>query len=741
MASLNLATLSVDVQATGVGNAQRDITNLTSSIQNAGSATSQITNGMNGAFSSVGGTIRDTIGQTQVFGTSLNDLGSMFTSAGGMASILTGAVAGVTSALMQMATQAIASAIDAIKEFIGNGIAMASDLEEIQNVVDVTFGNNAKEVDNWAKTSAEAFGLTELQAKKFSSTTGAIINGMGVTGKKSSEMSKRIAELSGDMASFYNLEHEAAFEKIRAGIIGETEPLKALGIVMTETNLSAFALAEGMEKPYNKMSESERLMVRYNFILEKTALAHGDFARTSDSYANSQKTLQNTIDSLGVSLGNGLLPALGTFNTMIGDVLKSLEPILSLLGNLIGGVLQSLFNQFKPIIEAFKLIMAVISPIIDIVNGLLSAVFGMVNGISTAVMSVLSPVIDMMVGWFEGLKQPIVTAMKFISDALLAIPNGLIDGINFCIEQLNKLPGVAIEPVEKLKTSFSENMDEMKASSEELTDGLKTEVEKLPSTWDECFEQIMALTDEKYDSLKARAKEFNYEMEHLDDEYAEYKSKLMSEEEKRLDSLYEKNGANALEIARIKALELAEYEKSIDAEISKFREKDEVQRTSSLQRQKALIDEQDAKKKTIDLDKAIMEAWDKTDEIVKGNNKEIIAQYNEMLDVKTKLSKLNVGANDSVDGSSKSGRGYYTGTNYATQGWHEVGERGRELVYFGGGEKVVNNSQTEQIMNGGNQVVNNWNVTIPADSVREFNDVVDMCKNAEMNMNMGIYGR
>ncbi|MBP3887610.1 MAG: hypothetical protein J6F30_08155 [Cellulosilyticum sp.] len=730
MSALNLATLSIEVQATGVQQAQTQINNLTSSVQQAGNSTGQATSG----FAGLGQTIRDNIGQTQIFGTSLSSLGGMFTSAGGMATVMQGAVIGLTTALVQMATQAISQAIEAMKEFIGNGIQMASDLEEIQNVVDVTFGNNAKEVNEWAKANVEAFGLTELQAKKFSSTTGAIINGMGVTGKKATEMSKRVAELAGDMASFYNLEHEAAFEKIRAGIIGETEPLKALGIVMTETNLSAFALAEGMEKPYKQMSESERVMVRYNFILEKTALAHGDFARTSDSYANSQKTLQNTIDSLGVSFGNGLLPALGTFNTMIGDVLKTLEPILSLLGNLIGGVLQSLFNQFKPIIEAFKLIMAVISPIIDVVNGLLSAVFGMVNGISTAVMSVLSPIIDTMVGWFEGLKQPIDTAMKFISDALLAIPNGLIDGINFCIEQLNKLPGVAIEPVEKLKTSFTENMDEMKESSEELTDGLQAEVEKLPTTWDECFEEIMALTDEKYDALKARAKEFNYEMEHIDDQYAQYKSKLMTEEENRLDRLYEKNGANALEIATIKALELAEYEKSIDAEIAKFREKEEVQRTSSLDRQKALIDEQEAKKKNVELDKAIMNAWNETDEIVKGNNKEIIAQYNEMLDLKMEVAKVNVSSNDSVGGS---GRGYYTGTNYATQGWHMVGEQGRELVYFGGGEKVINNSQTEQIMNGG-ATHNVYNVTIPANTIKDFMDVVEMCQNAEMNIQMGV---
>ncbi|WP_410495094.1 hypothetical protein QTL86_13280 [Cellulosilyticum sp. ST5] len=730
MAALNLATLSVEVQATGVQQAQQQITGLTGAVQQAGNSTGQAI----GGFASLGQTIRDNIGQTQLFGTSLNDLGSMFSSAGGMASILTGAVAGATSALMQMATQAIASAIEGLKEFVSNGIELASDLSEIQNVIDVTFGSNANEINEWAKKSADAFGLSELQAKKFSSTMGSILKSMGLTSKETIDMSKKVAELTGDFASFKNLKIEESFDKIRAGLLGETEPLKAVGIIMTEANLSAYALAEGLEQPYNKMSESEKVMVRYNYLLSVTADAQGDFARTSDGYANSQKTLQNTIDSLGVSLGNGLLPALGTFNSMIGDVLKSLEPIMSLLGNLVGGVLQSLFNQFKPIIEAFKLIMAAISPVIEIVNGLLSAVFGMVNGISTAVMSVLSPIVDTMVGWFEGIKEPVTKAMQSIGDALLAIPNGLIDGINFCIEQLNKLPGVAIEPVEKLKTSFSENMDEMKASSEELTDGLKTEVEKLPSTWDECFEQIMALTDEKYDSLKARAKEFNYEMEHLDDEYAEYKSKLMSEEEKRLDSLYEKNGANALELARIKALELAEYEKSIDAEIEAFRKKDEVQRTSSLDRQKALIDEQETKKKNVELDKAIMDAWNETDEIVKSNNKEIIAQYNEMLDLKLKAAKVNVGANDSV-GSSGTGRGYYTGTNYATQGWHMVGEQGRELVYFGGGEKVINNSQTEQIMNSGAT----YNLTINADisRIKDLNDLVDICNNAQVNMRMG----
>lgn len=734
MADLNLATLSVEVRATGVQQAETQINNLTSSVQQAGNSTGQAT----GGFTSLGQTIRDNVGQTQLFGTSLNSLGSMFTSAGGMATVMQGAVIGLTTALVQMATQAISQAIEAMKEFIGNGIQMASDLQEIQNVVDVTFGNNAKEVNEWAKTSVEAFGLTELQAKKFSSTTGAIINGMGVTGKKATEMSKRVAELAGDMASFYNLEHEAAFEKIRAGIIGETEPLKALGIVMTETNLSAFALAEGMEKPYKQMSESEKVMVRYNFILEKTALAHGDFARTSDSYANSQKTLQNTIDSLGVSFGEGLLPGLGQFNTMIGDLLKSMEPLVSLIGNSLGRALQAVINFLTPIIEGFKNFLAAIEPIIIIVEALNKIVMAFFQGFYDAVWGILKPAFEYQRSLFEGLKEPILNTMQFISDALLAIPNGLIDAINWCIEGLNKLPNVAIEPIKKVELSFVESMDAMKESSEELTDGLQAEVEKLPTTWDECFEQIMALTDEKYDSLKARAEEFNNEMKWLDDEYGEYKAKLMSEEEKRLDSLYEKNGANALEIARIKALELAEYEKNIDAEIEAFRKKDEVQRTSSLDRQKALIDEQEAKKKNVELDKAVKDAWDKTDEIVKSNNKTIIQQYQDIIDKKIEASKINVGASDKVGVTTN--KAYATGTAYHTGGLAWVGEFGRELVEFPRGSRVYNNRQAENIVSGSNQqVVNNYNVSmsISADSVKEIDDLMNICNNNQQNMRMG----
>ena len=105
-------------------------------------------------------------------------------------------------------------------------IDAASDLAEVQNVVDVTFGDGAKQIESWAKTAGKQFGLTETQAKKFTSTLGAMMKSAGMSGDEIVGMSTDLAGLAADMASFYNLDFETAFQKIRSGISGETEPLK-----------------------------------------------------------------------------------------------------------------------------------------------------------------------------------------------------------------------------------------------------------------------------------------------------------------------------------------------------------------------------------------------------------------------------------------------------------------------------------------------------------------------------------
>lgn len=204
-------------------------------------------------------------------------------------------------------TQAINGVTEAVKEFASESIEAASALNEVQNVVDVTFGENASVIDSWAKSAKNAFGISETKAKQYTGTLGALMKSMGVADDAVVSMSTDLAGLAGDMASFYNLDYDTAFEKIRSGISGETEPLKALGINMSVANLNAYALSKGLTKTYDAMTQAEQATLRYQYILDATTDAQGDFARTNEEYANAVRLLETNMDSLKTSIGQGLL--------------------------------------------------------------------------------------------------------------------------------------------------------------------------------------------------------------------------------------------------------------------------------------------------------------------------------------------------------------------------------------------------------------------------------------------------
>ena len=207
-----------------------------------------------------------------------------------------------------------------IIEFGKAAIGVASDLNEVQNVVDTTFGTEgAIRINEWARNAAESFGESELQAKQFTSTLGAMFKSMGVGQADLEEMSMSLAGLAGDMASFYNLDPTEAFEKLRSGISGETEPLKQLGINMSVANLEAFAMAEGIAKSYQEMTQAEQATLRYQYIMSATADAQGDFADTSDSLANQQRILQLEIQTLAAEIGQDLMPIAQEILTIARD--------------------------------------------------------------------------------------------------------------------------------------------------------------------------------------------------------------------------------------------------------------------------------------------------------------------------------------------------------------------------------------------------------------------------------------
>lgn len=220
-----------------------------------------------------------------------------------------------------------AFAVKQLVQFGKEAIQLGSDLAEVQNVVDVTFGNLSGEVDSFAKNAVTQFGLSELSAKQFTSTMGAMLKSMGFTERAAADMGMSIAGLAGDIASFYNLGTEEAFYKIRSGISGETEPLKQLGINLSVANLEQYALTQGITKSYNAMTQQEQALLRYNYLLSVTSDAQGDFSRTSESWANQTRILSEQFNSLKATIGQGLINAFTPVIRVINTVLAGLQAV------------------------------------------------------------------------------------------------------------------------------------------------------------------------------------------------------------------------------------------------------------------------------------------------------------------------------------------------------------------------------------------------------------------------------
>lgn len=215
-------------------------------------------------------------------------------------------------------------------------INLASDLQEVQNVVDTVFKDSAQEINDFADNALEAYGLSELSAKKYASTMGAMLDSMQVDDDKMLTMSKNLTALSGDMASLYNLSGDEAFNKIRAGISGEIEPLRQLGINMSIANLENYALTQGITKSYKAMTQAEQAILRYNYLMSVTTNSMKDFKRTEDSWANQTRVLSERINELKIVVGdlliNVLTPAVKVLNELISTALVFAQTLSSALG-------------------------------------------------------------------------------------------------------------------------------------------------------------------------------------------------------------------------------------------------------------------------------------------------------------------------------------------------------------------------------------------------------------------------
>lgn len=229
-------------------------------------------------------------------------------------------------------------------------IETASDIQEVQNVVDTAFGSMSYKMEEFAKTSVKQFGISQLSAKQLGSTFMAMGKSMVGDMETASNMALNLTARAADMASFYNKSVQETSTALKSIYTGETESLKEYGVVMTQVNLQEFAYRQGINKKISAMNQAEKVQLQYAYVMEQTSLAAGDFAKTSDSWANQTRILSEQFKELLSILGSGLI-------TVLTPVVKFLNTILTQLiaiAKQVGAILSKLFGISIPVADSGK---------------------------------------------------------------------------------------------------------------------------------------------------------------------------------------------------------------------------------------------------------------------------------------------------------------------------------------------------------------------------------------------------
>lgn len=247
----------------------------------------------------------------------------------------------ITGSLKKLAgAVGVAFGVASLVAFGKQAVQIASDLTEVQNVVETAFGTMSSQVDAWAKNSIKQFGMSELAAKRMASTYMAMNAGMGLNGQGAADMAMRTAERAADISSFYNKSIDESDTMLKSIWTGETESLKQIGVVMTQTNLDAYALANGFGKTTQQMTQSEQVMLRYQYVMNQTRLAAGDFVKTQDSWANQTRILSEQWKQFLGIIGQGLIqvltPALKFLNQMMGVLIQWAQTFTAITGAIFG---------------------------------------------------------------------------------------------------------------------------------------------------------------------------------------------------------------------------------------------------------------------------------------------------------------------------------------------------------------------------------------------------------------------
>lgn len=280
-------------------------------------------------------------------------------------------------------------------------IDAASDLSESLSKAGVVFGTNAGEVEAWSKTAATSLGISQQKALEAAGTYGNLFTSLGLTQGAAADMSTKVVGLSSDLASFNNLDPSDVLEKMRAGLTGEYEPLKSMGIAMNEAAVKTKAWKMGLVGADGKLSESAKIQARYALIMDQTSNAQGDFARTSDGLANKQRIMAARFEDTKAKLGTALMPIMNKVMEVVAkvaDAFSRLSPRMQKIAMVIAGVV------------------AVAGPLLTVIGGVVSAIGLVLSPVGLVIAAIAALGIGLYLLWKknETFRNGIKTAWEWI---------------------------------------------------------------------------------------------------------------------------------------------------------------------------------------------------------------------------------------------------------------------------------------------------------------------------------------
>lgn len=383
---------------------------------------------------------------------------------------------------------------------VAGGVAAvnyASDTAESMNKVEVAFGYAAEGVKKWSETTLTSYGLAKGTALDMAALFGDMATSMGYSQAEAADMSKTLVALAADLASFKNISIGEASTALKSIFTGETESLKNLGVVMTEVNLKQFAMEQGMRTAYEQMSQAEKVSLRYQYVLDKTANAQGDFARTSDGTANQLRIFQESLKEAAAIAGDELLP-------IITPIIAQLGQLIQRFGDLDEGTRKAVVQT--------ALFLAALGPMMKLAGGVATAVnagvmaYGALKTALTAATAAQAGLNAVMSAATIGAVVPAVGALAAVLGALVltaALTAEKTDGMNQRTRETKQAYEAAQEAIQAESTEISAlvaTLDDL-ASAEQKTAAQKAALKSLVDQLNAAVPNLSLAYNEQTDSL------------------------------------------------------------------------------------------------------------------------------------------------------------------------------------------------------------------------------------------------